>query len=97
MPYMVRVGAWKDEKDAMFDELANKLAKGATIRDFAEVDEGDVVGEDEEVDIRVEKVREEVREEPTMRVDARKTYFFEGPFPRVFSYGDGTTNLAADR
>ena len=71
MPYMVIVGAWKDEVDPLSDELANKLAKGATIRDFAEVDEGDVVGEDEEVDIRVEKVHEEVREEPTVRVDAR--------------------------
>ena len=71
MPYMVRVGAWKDEAVALFDELTNKLAKGATIKDFTEVDEGDVVGEDEEVDIRVEKVREEVREEPTVTVHAR--------------------------
>ena len=51
-------------------ELTNKLAKGAIIRDFAEVDEGDVGGEDEEADIRVEKVREEVREEPAVTVDA---------------------------
>ena len=44
MPYMVGVGAWNDEEDALFDELTNKLAKGATIRDFAEVDKGDVGG-----------------------------------------------------
>ena len=44
MPYMVRVGAWNDEDDALFDELTNKLAKGATIRDFAEVDKGNVGG-----------------------------------------------------
>ena len=62
MPYMVRVGAWKDEADALFDKLTNKLAKGATIRDFVEVDDGDFGGEDEEVDIRVEKFHEEVRE-----------------------------------
>ena len=81
MPYMVIVGAWKDEADPLFDGLANKLAKGATIRDFAEVDEGDVVGEDEEVDIRVEKVREEVREEPTVRVDARGPTSSRAPSP----------------
>ena len=94
MPYMVIVGAWNDEDNVMFDELTNKLAKGATIRDFAKVDEGDVEGEDKEADIKVEKVREEVREEPAVTIDAR------GPtssFPRVFSFEDGTTDLAADR
>jgi len=44
MSYMVRVGAWNDEDDALFDELTNYLAKGATIQDFAKVDEGDVGG-----------------------------------------------------
>ena len=82
MPYMVIVGAWKDEADPLFDGLANKLAKGATIRDFTEVDEGDVRGEDEEADIRVEKVCEEVREQLAVTVDARGPNSSTAPSPK---------------
>ncbi len=46
MPYLARdPGAWKDNADPLLDDLTKKLAKGATIRDFAEVDEANVRGE----------------------------------------------------
>ncbi len=45
MPYLARgPRAWKEKADPLLDELTKKLAKGATIWDFAEVDEGDVGG-----------------------------------------------------
>ena len=79
---MVGVGAWNDDEDALFDELTKKLAKGATIRDFAKVNKGDVGGKDEKANIWVEEFREEVREEPAVIAKARGPTSSTAPAPK---------------